>query len=178
MTMRKKLAPLLGVTLALTACGGSGDSVDADVMFAQMMIPHHEQAIELADIALDPTVGAGPKVLELAAQIKAAQDPEVDVMTSMLEAWGEPTFLDEGMDHSSMMSGMISVDDMAELETLRGADFDTAWMKAMIAHHEGAIDMANDVIGDGDDEATTDLARKIIDGQSAEIERMKALLGK
>ncbi|MBU3690309.1 MAG: DUF305 domain-containing protein [Acidimicrobiales bacterium mtb01] len=177
MLMRTRLTPLIGITLALAACGGSGDSVDADVMFAQMMIPHHEQAIELADIALDPTVGAGPEVLELAAQIKAAQDPEVEMMTSMLQAWGEPTYLDEGMDHSSMMSGMVPADDMAELESLRGADFDAAWLKAMIGHHEGAIDMANDVIEKGDDKATTDLARKIIDGQSAEIERMKALLG-
>ncbi|MFN5605350.1 MAG: DUF305 domain-containing protein, partial [Actinomycetes bacterium] len=81
------------------------------------------------------------------------------------------------MDHSSMMSGMVSSDDMAELETLRGPEFDTAWLKAMIAHHEGAIDMATDVIEDGDDADTAELARKIIDGQAVEIETMKALLG-
>ena len=163
--------------LIMASCGGSSEQVDADVMFAQMMIPHHEQAIELADIALDPTVEAGDAVKELATAIKAAQDPEVEMMTGMLEAWGEPTYLDEGMDHSSMMSGMVSADDMAELETLRGAEFDTAWLTAMIAHHEGAIEMANDVLEDGDDAPTAELAQTIIDGQAAEIERMKSLLG-
>jgi uncharacterized protein (DUF305 family) len=66
---------------------------------------------------------------------------------------------------------------MAELEALRGADFDRAWLEAMIAHHEGAIEMANDVIEKGDDVAAADLARTIIEGQTAEIERMKTLLG-
>ncbi|MBU3718510.1 MAG: DUF305 domain-containing protein, partial [Actinobacteria bacterium] len=103
----KRLA--IAVTVfTLASCGGSGEKVDADVMFSQMMIPHHEQAIELADIALDPTVGAGDEVKALATEIKAAQDPEVEMMTAMLEAWGEPTYMDEGMDHSSMMSGMVS----------------------------------------------------------------------
>ena len=174
--MRTRLVSLVGIAFVVAGCGGSGDSVDADVMFAQMMIPHHEQAIELADIALDPTVEAGAEVKALATEVKAAQDPEVEMMTAMLEAWGEPTYLDEGMDHSSMMSGMVSADDMAELETLRGADFDRAWLEAMIAHHEGAIEMANDVIEKGDDVAAADLARTIIEGQTAEIERMKTLL--
>ena len=172
----KRLAVAVTV-FALASCGGSGENVDADVMFSQMMIPHHEQAIELADIALDPTVEAGDEVKALAAQVKAAQDPEVEMMTAMLEAWGEPTFLDEGIDHSSMMSGMVSADDMEKLGTLRGAEFDLAWLKAMIAHHEGAIDMARDVLDDGDDAATATLAQKIIDGQAAEIDRMKVLIG-
>ena len=172
----KRLA--IAVTVfTLASCGGSGEKVDADVMFSQMMIPHHEQAIELADIALDPTVQAGEDVKALATEIKAAQDPEVEMMTAMLEAWGEPTYMDEGMDHSSMMSGMVSADDMETLTTLRGAEFDVAWLKAMIAHHEGAIDMARDVLDDGDDAATADLAQKIIDGQTAEIDRMKVLIG-
>lgn len=175
--MKLRKLTLAAAVLALAACGGSGENVDADVMFSQMMIPHHEQAIELADIALDPTVEAGDEVKALATEIKAAQDPEVEMMTAMLEAWGEPTFLDEGMDHSSMMSGMVSAEDMETLETLRGSEFDTAWLKAMIAHHEGAIDMARDVLDDGDDAATADLAQKIIDGQAAEIDRMKSLIG-
>jgi uncharacterized protein (DUF305 family) len=175
--MKRRTITLAMSALILVACGGSDESVDADVMFAQMMIPHHEQAIELADIALDPTVEASDDVKTLATAIKAAQDPEVEMMTTMLQSWGEPLFLDEGMDHSSMMSGMVSSDDMAELETLRGPEFDTAWLKAMIAHHEGAIDMANDVIEDGDDADTAELARKIIDGQAVEIETMKGLLG-
>ncbi|MEY3619206.1 MAG: hypothetical protein RL726_1904, partial [Actinomycetota bacterium] len=106
--MKRRTITLAISTLVLVACGGSDESVDADVMFAQMMIPHHEQAIELADIALDPTVEASDDVKTLATAIKAAQDPEVEMMTTMLQSWGEPLFLDEGMDHSSMMSGMVS----------------------------------------------------------------------
>ena len=63
---------------------------DADVMFAQMMIPHHEQAIEMSDIALDPTVGASQQILDLATQIKAAQDPEITQMKNLLTAWNMP----------------------------------------------------------------------------------------
>lgn len=171
---------ILGVLAALTlsACGGSNGGADADVMFAQMMIPHHEQAIELADIALDPTVEAGEEVKTLATRIKAAQDPEVAMMTSMLESWGESTYMDEGMDHSSMMSGMVSSDEMERLESLRGSEFDAAWLAAMIAHHVGAIDMAKEVLADGDDAATAELAQQIIDSQTAEIESMNELLGR
>ena len=175
--MKRRTLAIAVTVFTLASCGGSGDNVDADVMFSQMMIPHHEQAIELAEIALDPTVEAGDEVKALATEIKAAQDPEVEMMTAMLEAWGEPTYVDEGMDHSSMMSGMVSADDMETLETLRGAEFDVAWLKAMIAHHEGAIDMARDVLDDGDDAATADLAQNIIDGQAAEIDRMRVLIG-
>lgn len=175
--MKSRTITLIASMAVLTSCGGSSEKTDADVMFAQMMIPHHEQAIELADIALDPTVEAGDAVRALATQIRNAQDPEVEMMTAMLESWGEPLYMDEGMDHSSMMSGMVSSEEMERLATLRGPEFDAAWLAAMIAHHEGAIDMAEDVLADGDDADTAELAQQIIDGQAAEIERMTSLLG-
>ena len=88
--MNKKICvALFGAAMiaVLPACGSnsSQDAVfnDADVMFAQMMIPHHEQAIEMSDIALDPTVGAGERVRELATQIKNAQDPEITLMKEL-----------------------------------------------------------------------------------------------
>ncbi|MFM9132814.1 MAG: DUF305 domain-containing protein [Actinomycetota bacterium] len=181
----------LSATLVLGACGsGSGGSApdttaapsaaafnDDDVMFAQMMIPHHEQAIEMSDIALDPTVGASDAVRQLATRIKGAQDPEIELMTGMLTGWGKGTEMDPSMDHSSMMDGMLSADELDALGALRGAEFDRAWMGAMIEHHEGALSMAKDVLEGGSDPAVRRLAEEIVSGQQAEIEEMRGLLG-
>ena len=182
-------------TLALLAgCGGASKVIevadkakdiaqgvvefnDADVMFAQMMIPHHEQAIELSDIALDPTVGASEAVKSLATRIKRAQDPEILVMKGFLTTWRKSTTMDSSMDHGDMMSGMLSATQMEELSAKRGADFDRAFMNGMIAHHEGAVDMAADVLKDGKNLAVNALAKKITSAQDAEITEMKKLLG-
>lgn len=193
MKKTSRIIASMALTLSLAACSssggdsGSGDTVDtvadtgdfndADVMFAQMMIPHHEQAIELSDIALDPTVGAGEAVRALATQIKSAQDPEITTMKSLLAEWGESTEMDSSMDHSDMMSGMLSPGDLAGLSALRGAEFDRAWLEAMIAHHEGAIEMALDVQLNGSNTAVKTLADAIVTGQEAEIDEMKRLLG-
>lgn len=176
----------------LLGCGGSSgiDSVndaisavesavtfnDDDVMFAQMMIPHHEQAIEMSDIALDPTVESGEVVRSLATQIKAAQDPEVAIMTGFLSSWGKGLAADETMDHSDMMAGMLSSEEISQLGTLRSSAFDRAWIEGMIKHHEGAVAMANDVLAKGKNTAVQTLAKKIIDAQNKEINAMKALL--
>ena len=181
------------VLALLAGCGGSsatdvvdttGDAVksvtdfnDADVMFAQMMIPHHEQAIEMSDIALDPTVGASDVVKSLATRIKGAQDPEITTMKAFLTSWGKGLTPDSSMDHSDMMSGMLSAEDMTQLSSLRGAEFDRAWMTGMIAHHEGAIDMAKDVLKDGTNSVVRTLATAIETAQDTEILEMKELLG-
>jgi len=179
--------------IALAGCGSSTSSdttiastpADADVasfndddaMFAQMMIPHHEQAIEMADMALDPTVGANSAIVALATQIKGAQDPEIAQMTSFLTTWGRPLVPDDDdMDHSTMMSGMLSLEDLETLRSLKGAAFDKAWTEGMIAHHEGAIDMAEDVLKDGVNPEARTLAQGIIDGQTAEITTLRNLL--
>ena len=148
---------------------------DDDVMFAQMMIPHHEQAIEMADIALDPTIGASAQVKELATQIKGAQDPEIMTMKNLLTAWGKPTVMDADVDHSEMMDGMLTVDELVELGKLEGTAFDTAWLEAMIRHHEGAISMANDLLEKGSSTDLRKLAEDVLTGQQAEIDTMRAL---
>ena len=192
----KKTLSLMAVALVavLAACGsnssdtaGGSDATtasttatntfnNADVMFAQMMIPHHEQAIEMSDMALDPTMGASEEILDLATQIKDAQDPEITQMKNLLMAWTEPDAADSGMDHSSMMSGMMSSDEMAELGKKMGKDFDVAWAEAMIAHHEGAIEMANTVLDDGTNADIRALAQAVIKGQQAEIETLRSLV--
>ena len=154
----------------------SADFNDADVMFAQMMIPHHEQAIEMSDIALDPNTGASAAIIALATQIKGAQDPEISQMKNLLTTWGMPTDMGS-MDHSSMMDGMLSLEEMNTLGQLKGAEFDKAWAKGMIAHHEGAIEMANDVLANGKNSEILALANAVVSGQSTEIETLKPLAG-
>ncbi len=192
MNVRSIVVSALAGIVLLSACGsddaGHSESTvsispdapfnSADVMFAQGMIPHHEQAIEMADIALDPTVGAGAEVLDLATRIKGAQDPEVVQMTNWLTAWGQPLAMDMSDGHTMAgMEGMLTADELDALGELRGAEFDTAWMDGMIRHHEGAIVMADDVIANGKDADVKTLAEAIITAQRAEIDEMRALLG-
>lgn len=149
----------------------------ADVMFAQMMIPHHEQAVVMSDYALENT--SNPEVLALAEQIKAAQQPEIEQMTSWLEEWGVPVM--SGMDAMGAhgghgMSGMLTDEQLDELANATDADFDALYLAYMIDHHEGAIDMAEDV-ADSQDPRVAALAAAIIEAQRAEILEMQRLLG-
>jgi uncharacterized protein (DUF305 family) len=161
------------------AAGSAEDFNDADVLFAQSMIPHHEQAIEMAEIALDPTVGASPEIVDLATRIQAAQDPEIETMTSWLAAWGEPTQMDASEGHDmSTMDGMMSAEDMDALAAARSTDFDQRWAEMMIAHHEGAISMAEEVQADGTNADVRALAGEIIQAQSSKIAELQQLLGR
>lgn len=154
----------------------SADFNAEDVMFAQMMIPHHEQAIEMSDIALDPNTGASAAIIALATQIKGAQDPEISQMNNLLSTWGMTTEMGS-MDNSSMMDGVLSLEEMGTLGQLKGAEFDKAWAKGMIAHHEGAIAMANEVLANGKNSEILALANAVVSGQTAEIETLKTLAG-
>jgi len=190
------LAVGLLMTLALSGCGSSAVSDmkdvanstidaakeaigfnDADLNFTQTMIPHHEQAIEMAEIALDPLVGASDSVKAIATRIKSAQDSEVTKMKAFLTMWKQRLTGDSSMNHSDMMSGVLSDEDMKKLSSLRGVDFDRAWMKNMIAHHEGAIEMAKEVLKDGMNTGVNALAKLVETVQDSEILEMKKLLG-
>ncbi|MCA1781350.1 MAG: DUF305 domain-containing protein [Dermatophilaceae bacterium] len=150
----------------------SGSGTPDDVMFAQMMIPHHEQAVEMADTALDATTSS-PQVRELALDIKAAQDPEIETMRGWLDAWEAPHSADSGMDHDS---GMMDETEMSALHEAQGPEFDRMWLTMMIEHHEGAITMAQDVRSTTEDEEVAALSEQIIAAQEAEIGTMQALL--
>ena len=185
----------VGLVMALTFAGCGGSSVsdvadkavdaakdavgfnDSDLNFTQMMIPHHEQAIEMADIALDPLVGASDSVKAIATRIKNAQDSEVTKMKAFLTSWKERLTGDSSDHHSDQMSGMLSAEDIKKLSSLRGAEFDREWMTGMIEHHEGAIEMAKDVLKDGKDSAVKALANLVATVQDSEILEMKKLLG-
>lgn len=155
-----------------TAGGTAAQGAPGDVMFAQMMIPHHEQAVEMADLALDAKAGASEKVRTLATDIKAAQDPEIQTMHSWLTSWGAPA--GAGMDHG--MPGMMSETDMTSLRAATGTDFDRQWLTMMIAHHEGAVTMAQDVLSSTQNADVRTLADAIITAQQREIATMKGLL--
>lgn len=179
-----------GLLLGVAACGSDDSSTQssadgsttselntAEVEFAQGMIAHHEQAIEMAEMALDPNSGASPEVVDLATRIKAAQDPEVTLMTGWLTAAGESLTMDMSGGHDMMsMPGMMSADAMDELAMMTGADFDRMWLEMMIEHHEGAISQAEAVKAAGSNPDVLALADEIIAAQQAEIEEMTALL--
>jgi uncharacterized protein (DUF305 family) len=198
------------VTVLLSACGGAETSPsgsgtdpgsgmpawsasasasagavfnDADVIFAQMMIEHHRQAIEMAELA--GTRAGDPEVTSLAEKIKAAQQPEIDTMTGWLSAWGKPAAMPSvsgGMDTGGMshgpMPGTMSHADMQKLMDATGADFDKRFLTMMIAHHSGAITMAKQETGQGINPDAKALAGKIISDQQAEITTMRGILNR
>lgn len=159
---------------------------DADVMFAQHMIPHHQQAVEMSDVLLGKQ-GIDPRVTELATQIKGAQAPEIEQMQGWLKQWGNPPMppMNHGdMNHGDMghgnmpaMQGMVSETDMTALRNAQGADAAKLYLTHMIAHHEGAITMAQDEIKDGKYPAAVEMAHTIVKTQQQEIDTMRQILG-
>jgi len=176
-------ALLAASLLTLAACGNDDETDtgaahnDADVTFAQQMIPHHQQAIEMSELA--ETRAASPEVKDLAADIKGAQDPEIETMTGWLESWGEDLAgeSEHGGHDTSDMPGMMSEDEMVELEAASGAEFDRMFLTMMIEHHEGAIDMAKTEQAEGEYPDAIALAEEIERAQTAEITTMNELLG-
>ncbi|OPX08219.1 DUF305 domain-containing protein [Mycobacterium sp. AT1] len=146
----------------------------ADVAFVSGMIPHHEQAVEMS--ALVPQRSTNPEVIKLAADISAAQEPEIQTMKAFLVQWNAG----EGSGHEGhdmgAMTGMVDDDSMAKLETLKGAEFDKLWLTSMIGHHEGAVTMANTEIADGANADAKALASQIVTAQEAEIAQMKKMV--
>ena len=152
----------------------SGDSNAADVMFAQMMIPHHEQAVEMSTLA--ETRATDVEIVALAAPIKNAQQPEIDLMTAWLTTWGYSAIdQDMAMDMGHGMQGMLSDAQLDELKAASGPQFDRLFATYMIAHHEGAIEMAKQVENSANSEVAA-LAKSIIAEQTAEIGELKAFL--
>ena len=168
---------------------------DADVAFAQGMIPHHEQAIVMSDMLLGKQ-GVDPRVITLANEIKAAQAPEIEQMTGWLNQWGasttptSPSSTMPGMPGHDMSGGnmpggdmpgmaghgMMSDQDMAALQDAQGAEASRLFLTQMIQHHEGAITMAQQELDKGQFPAAVTLARAIVSAQQEEITTMKGML--
>ncbi|WP_279100417.1 DUF305 domain-containing protein [Gordonia bronchialis] len=162
-----------------SAASSASTHNDADVTFNSMMIPHHQQAVEMAELVNGRTTN--PQLIALATRIKNAQQPEIDQMTARLTSWGVETSTDEHStdEHSGHgdMSGMMSEADMAALRAASGAEFDTRWINMMIQHHMGAIAMADTEIAEGSDPASKALAAQIKSTQQAEIDEMGRIGG-
>lgn len=193
----------LGLALTLTACGNDEptndagtqvsetDHNDADVAFATDMIQHHAQALSMVDLTVDRTLD--PEVQQLADDIREAQGPEIETMSDWLQEWDEEipeTMRDhsnaghdmEGMGDSmdgldSDMPGMMSGDDFDELENAPDSEFQTMWLEMMVEHHEGAVEMAQEEQDNGQYKPAVDLAGAVVETQTAEIDKMKTLLG-
>lgn len=189
------LAALTAGLLMLGACssssddGGSGSSSSTipasakfnatDVGYAQGMIPHHAQAIEMAGLAPDRSTNA--EVLALAAAIEAAQGPEIAELQGWLRDWGQkvpPADADHDMSEypSMSMTGMLSDADMERLEAAEGTEFDRLFLEFMILHHEGAVEMAEEEVADGKAPETTGQAERVIRDQTAEIAEIEEIL--
>ncbi|MFD3931016.1 DUF305 domain-containing protein [Streptomyces sp. NPDC058614] len=200
------------LALALSACGSSDGSTshdssmpgmnhgsgsasasatpdsafnDADVMFAQQMIPHHQQAVEMAELA--DGRADDQEIKDLAAAIEKAQGPEINTMEGWLKSWGKPlpsasasvgdmAGMDHGSSDSSAMPGAMSDQDMTDLKAAKGKDFDKEFAQLMIGHHQGAITMAEDEQKNGTNADAKKLAAAIVTAQTAEIEKMNEIL--
>jgi uncharacterized protein (DUF305 family) len=150
----------------------------ADVQFATDMIQHHSQALEMVNLAIGRDLR--PKVSQLVDDIMAAQTPEVTMMTTWLEEWDEE-IPETSMDHSGHgtsdldMPGMASKDDMSALESASDAKFEQMFLTMMIEHHNGAIEMAETALAEGQNAKAKELAQQVIDGQTVQVEVMNGL---
>jgi uncharacterized protein (DUF305 family) len=141
------------------------------------MIPHHQQAIEMAKMATERA--EDPRVFDLASRIEAAQQPEIDTLTGWLEEWGAEEDGMGGMDHGGMEhgGGTMSEEDVNALMAASGAEFDRLFLEQMIEHHTGAVETAVTEAADGQDTDAVAMAETIRDTQNAEMRQMLTELG-
>ena len=189
-------AGAVAALLTVTACGGSGNQAatrtptspgvsasptsssaammhnQADVAFAQDMIPHHQQAIQMSDIILGKQ-GIDPRVVQLAYDIKAAQGPEIQQMQGWLSQWAVPTV---SMAPGMTMTGMLTDQAIAALQNAQGVDACRQFLTGMIQHHQGAIAMAQEEIKSGEYPPAIALAHSIVTGQQQQISTMQGML--
>jgi uncharacterized protein (DUF305 family) len=167
----------------LSSCGATARSTDTspsvvhngdDVMFAQRMIPHHQQAVDMA--AMVPSHTANPTLRVVAIHISTDQRAEISMLTDLLKRWGAPTAAPSLAPGAMSMQGMVDEATMKRLPTLSGAEFDTLWITAMIGHHQGAVRMADDELAHGQSPDAQKMARLIITAQKREISYMSNLI--
>jgi uncharacterized protein (DUF305 family) len=156
--------------LSSTQTSEQADHNADDIAFAHNMIPHHEQAVQMAQMV--PTNTTNPQVIALSNQIIATQAPGVEAFRSFLVQWP-----DAGSDSAIPMAGMVDTTTMDKLQSLTGPGFDKLWLTSMIAHNSGAIAMAHDEAAHGRNPDVIYLARRIIATQQPEIDQMKKMLG-
>jgi len=181
------LVAALIATAVLAACGQSSPPAPdapstehnaADVTFAQKMIPHHQQALEMA--AMVPSRTTNGKLVVTAKHIALDQQAQIETLQGLLQQWGEPAAADH-MGHDGMgmdgMDGMVDAATMDRLPTLKDAEFDNLWLESMISHHQGAVAMAEPEVVQGKSPTAVKMAKIIVEWQQFEIGQMHAMLG-
>jgi uncharacterized protein (DUF305 family) len=155
-----------------TSSSSNANYTGADIMFLQMMIPHHQQAIDISNLAMKAS--SDPELLELAKIIARDQAAEIKQM----KAWLKDAGASEDMGHSmDGMGGMLNEDDLAALSAATGKEFDTLWLKGMTEHHDGAIHMTQ-MIEDAQNADIKAFGTKVIKDQSDQIDQMKKMLAR
>jgi uncharacterized protein (DUF305 family) len=199
--MKRSLPIVIALSVALSACGTSTNEPavtesplttvaaapeaapeagapaaanDLDVRYSQGGLGHHAQAVELAEIALDPKAGARPEVIEIAKGI-VAPSPEFTQVEALLTAWGKP--LELSKEEMAKMDGMATPETVDNLATLTGGEFDTTFLSVLEKHHEGAIKMTQKVIAEGASTELKPVAEKLLEMRTTELVGIKALLG-
>lgn len=152
---------------------------DADIAFATNTVTHHKQAIDLARMV--PEHSTDPDLLALAGRIVDTQQPEVNILNVFLVQWNENPEVGSGGsgDHGGQgqdMAGMADEATVARLESLQGSEFDTLWLETMIAHHRGAVEMAEAEIANGENVDAIAMAQTMATTQEAEVEQMQQML--
>ncbi|MBA2751477.1 MAG: DUF305 domain-containing protein [Actinobacteria bacterium] len=174
--MKRLVAVLAVLALTLTACASKEEAKkhnDADIEFVQGMIPHHEQAIQMSELAAKHA--NSPDVRTIASTITTKQEEEIKTMETLLHEWKVEK---EMGGHGGMHPGMLSDTQLKELEETRGVEFDKLFLKGMVEHHKGAISMAEEAEHKGENKEVKKLAAEIKRGQEREIEEMeKELVG-
>jgi len=148
---------------------GAATYTGADVMFLQMMIPHHQHAIDISNIALKTSKDS--ELLALAGTIIKAQTAEIAQMKSWLKEAGATA----DMGHSMGMGGSLDGAELSALSAATGKTFDTLWLKGMIGHHDGAIHMTT-MIQDASNLDIKAFGENVVKDQSAQIAQMKEML--
>ncbi|MFJ6310602.1 DUF305 domain-containing protein [Pseudarthrobacter oxydans] len=161
-----------GMGMSSSSAPAASDHNAADTMFTQGMIPHHAQAVEMSDMMLKKQ-GMDARITALATKIKAAQAPEIEQMTGWLRTWNEPAQMASG---HGMGDGMMGEDDLNKLNTAPGAEAAKLFLTGMIAHHQGAVAMAQTEISQGKNPDAIRLSKAIVTSQTAEIKEMQDLL--
>ncbi|MCB5282229.1 MULTISPECIES: DUF305 domain-containing protein [unclassified Arthrobacter] len=161
-----------GMGMSSSSVPAASEHNAADNMFTQGMIPHHAQAVEMSDVMLKKQ-GMDARITALATKIKAAQAPEIEQMTGWLKTWNEPAQMASG---HGMGDGMMGDDDLKKLDAAQGTEAAKLFLGGMIAHHQGAVTMAQTEISQGKNPDAIQLSKAILTSQTAEIKEMQDLL--
>jgi uncharacterized protein (DUF305 family) len=177
------LLSALAAVAVMSSCAESPPATDAqstvhnatDLTFAQKMIPHHQQALDMA--AMVPSRTTNRDLIVMAKHIALDQQAQIDTLQGLLQQWGEPAAPDHTGHDGMSMDGMVDAATMDRLPTLTGTAFDELWLRSMITHHQGAVAMAEPEIAHGENPAAVRMAKVIVDWQQLGIGRMHAMLG-